>query len=503
MNDMQQYALYLRKSRADMDAESRGEGETLAKHRAALISYAQSRGLFIAREYAEIVSGDSIAARPQMQALLNDVKAGQYAGVIVNDVDRLGRGDSIDQEIIKLTFAASHTLIITPTRDIDPANPSDDDMLDFSMFMARFEYKKIAQRMKQGRIRSAASGNWVVGTPPFGYRVVRENGRIQLQPDERAPIVRMIYDWYANGDAGYYVISKRLAQMRILTQKGNVFNAKGVRDILMNVAYIGTASYGGSAVVSIIEKGQRVKRRVRSTPTEVENAHPAIIDRETWQRVQDRARLAKHRSPVTTNAAMKSPLAGLIVCAECGHYMQRIQSSRRPLLVCMTHGCPTSATYVDLVEDALLEILRSWCVEYAEPSAPSADNTEKRDALKRQAETLAQQLTRAQELVELGVYTPSEYLTRRDALQASLSAVHAELDKLSRSTPEQQKHAILPVLRRVIDAYPLAQSVEQKNTLLASVVDRVIYHKTRSARKNENPAQYLTLDVYPVIGISP
>ena len=138
------YCIYLRKSRADLDAEARGEGETLSKHRAALTEYARRRGLFIVREYAEIISGDSIAARPQMQALLSDVKAGMYAGVIVNDVDRLGRGDSIDQEIIKLTFAASHTLIITPTRDIDPANPTDDDMLDFSMFMARFEYKKSA-----------------------------------------------------------------------------------------------------------------------------------------------------------------------------------------------------------------------------------------------------------------------------------------------------------------------------------------------------------------------
>ena len=117
---MNQYALYLRKSRADMDAEARGDGETLAKHRAALTAYARNRGLLIVREYAEIVSGDSIAARPQMQQLLEDVKSGMYAGVIVNDVDRLGRGDSIDQEIIKLTFAAAHTLIITPYSDIDP-----------------------------------------------------------------------------------------------------------------------------------------------------------------------------------------------------------------------------------------------------------------------------------------------------------------------------------------------------------------------------------------------
>ena len=57
---MNQYAIYLRKSRADMNAEARGEGETLAKHRLALNECARQRGLLVMREYAEIVSGDSI-----------------------------------------------------------------------------------------------------------------------------------------------------------------------------------------------------------------------------------------------------------------------------------------------------------------------------------------------------------------------------------------------------------------------------------------------------------
>ena len=173
---MNAYAIYLRKSRADMDAEARGEGETLAKHRKALNEYARQRGLLVVREYAEIVSGDSISARPQMQALLEDVKRGLYAGVIVNDVDRLGRGDSIDQEIIKLTFAASHTLIITPYSDIDPTSIQDGDMLDFRMFFARTEYKMITRRMTQGRARSAASGNWVSGLAPYGYKIAKHDG---------------------------------------------------------------------------------------------------------------------------------------------------------------------------------------------------------------------------------------------------------------------------------------------------------------------------------------
>lgn len=501
---MNQYALYLRKSRADMDAEARGEGETLAKHRAALNELAKRRGLLIVREYAEIVSGDTIAARPQMQQLLADVKAGLYTGVIVNDVDRLGRGDSIDQEIIKLTFAASHTLIITPMRDIDPANPTDDQMLDFSLFLARAEYKISARRMAQGRARSAASGNWITGTAPFGYVIHKSGGKLTLQPDEStAPIVRMIYDWYARGEAGYYLIAKRLTEMGVKTQRGNDFTRKTVRDILSNPAYIGRAAWGRSATYSTIEDGQRVKKRARNqaAPITVENAHPAIIERDVWDAVQARAKLAKHRSPVTTNAEIKSPLAGLVICPECGRYMQRIQSKRRPLLVCTKSGCPTSGTYADIVEDALLDTLRGWCAVYAEPMTrpEPVEDVQRRDALYRQLEQTDAQLTRAMELVETGVYSATEYISRKKALEARRSAITAELDKLTHRTPEQAIAAILPACERVLDAYQYAETAEQKNALLRSVVDRVIYHKTRCAKKNENPADYIELDVWPVI----
>ena len=64
---MEQYCIYLRKSRADAEAEARGEGETLARHEHALLGLAKSKKLAVVKIYREIVSGDSIAARPQMQ----------------------------------------------------------------------------------------------------------------------------------------------------------------------------------------------------------------------------------------------------------------------------------------------------------------------------------------------------------------------------------------------------------------------------------------------------
>ena len=77
------YAIYLKKSREDREAEARGEGETLARHRTALMELAKNRLLDIGAIYEEIVSGETIAARPKMQQLLEEVEDGCWDGVLV------------------------------------------------------------------------------------------------------------------------------------------------------------------------------------------------------------------------------------------------------------------------------------------------------------------------------------------------------------------------------------------------------------------------------------
>jgi len=502
---MDQYALYLRKSRADVEAEARGEGETLSKHRAALTEYARRRGLLIVKEYAEIVSGDTIAARPQMQHLIEDVKAGLYAGVIVNDIDRLGRGDGIDQEIIKYTFAAVHCIIITPNGDIDPASNRDEDMLDFRMFFARMELRKTSQRMAQGRARSALSGNWIAGSAPFGYKKVKSGRKITLEPDEStAPILRLIFDWYATGEAGYTGIANRINRMgvKVSPQPNAATNASTIRRILSNPIYIGKLAWGKTESVSRIENGQRVKRRVKSTPTVIDDAFPPLIDVETWNVVQDRIASAHHIAPVNSNSVMQNPLAGLVICSECGRHMVRIQGHNRPILQCPRTTCKTSGAYIDVIEDTLLEILRTWCVEYSgfiEPVKPQSAIIQI-EALRRQLEQIDTQITRAQELVEIGVYSPSEYVQRKTALEGRRSGLRAEIDKLTRPSPRAAVAAAVPEIRRVLDAYPLAPDAAAKNRLLRSVIDHIIYYKTKSARGNKStPGALLSLDVFPVI----
>lgn len=106
-------AAYLRKSRMEegMDTE-----EVLSKHSSALSKYAVEAGIHVVETYREVVSGESLYARPEMLRLLQDVEDGKYEAVLVMDLDRLSRGRMKDQGIILDTFRDSGTLIVTPRK---------------------------------------------------------------------------------------------------------------------------------------------------------------------------------------------------------------------------------------------------------------------------------------------------------------------------------------------------------------------------------------------------
>ena len=173
---MERYALYLRKSRADKDAErAENTRDTLARHRAILLELAESKGISGEKidVYEEVVSGDSISARPQIKKLIAAAEKHIYAGVLCMDIDRLARGDTVDQGIIARTFRLSNTLIITPKKIYDPSSEFDEEYFEFELFMARREFRMIGQRIQRGRVRSAGEGRFIGSKAPFGYDKVK------------------------------------------------------------------------------------------------------------------------------------------------------------------------------------------------------------------------------------------------------------------------------------------------------------------------------------------
>ena len=163
---MDKYAMYLRKSRADLEAEKLGEGETLARHKKILTELAARKSLYVDKIYQEIVSGETVAARPQMQKLIKDCYAGNYRGIIVIDIDRLSRGNQGDMQTIMDCLRYSNDrnglLVVTPTKTYDVShNADDEEYMEFVLFMSRREYKTIQKRLERGRHQAVVEGNYM------------------------------------------------------------------------------------------------------------------------------------------------------------------------------------------------------------------------------------------------------------------------------------------------------------------------------------------------------
>ena len=132
---------------------------TLERHEKILTELARSMNITVGAIYREVVSGDTVSSRPEVRRLLSEVERGMWDGVLVMEIERLARGDAVDQGIVARAFRYSQTKIITPLKIYDPLNDFDEEYFEFGLFMSRREYKTINRRLSLGRLSSAKEGN--------------------------------------------------------------------------------------------------------------------------------------------------------------------------------------------------------------------------------------------------------------------------------------------------------------------------------------------------------
>lgn len=505
------YLEYLRKSRADLEAEAHGEGETLARHRAALDELAARMHITIDTTYQEIVSGDTIAARPQMQRLLREVEAGLWEGVLVMEVERLARGDTIDQGTVARAFKYSGTKIITPAKVYDPNNEFDEEYFEFSLFMSRREYKTIRRRLTLGVQAARKEGKFTGGAAPFGYEKYKLKGEKggSLRPNADAPVVRDIFHWYLDEGLNIYQIAKRLNDRQVPRPNGGQWYHKTVSLILRNPHYAGYTTSSRRPVIKSVENGALIARRpVSKTVTLYEGRHEPLVSPTRWHEAQRRLAV-NPMPPVRRGNGQTNAFVGLLYCGQCGSRMQRncFSGGRAPNLFCFHKACPTVSNRYDeveaLIQTGLKTLLASYPVELdREDQTDTACLTRELQRLERELTLIDQRAAKAYELVETGVYAPQEYSQRRAELRAQQeilriqqACVHAQI-----AAAHNLSHicrGILPDTPHVLDAYEKCENAAEQNVLLKAVLGKIIYQKTEKASKWHESD--LTVDIYPLL----
>ena len=499
------YAMYLRKSRTDLEMEALGEGETLARHLHMLEALAAKHGISMNQItiYKELVSGDSIDERPEMQKLLADVYAKKYKGVLVVEVERLARGNTRDQGEVADAFQYSNTHIITPAKVYDPNNEFDQEYFEFGLFMSRREYKTIKRRLESGKKSSVEEGNYLLPIPPYGYDVVRtsKKDRFLVEKPEESKIVKMMFAWYTEERKSTSWIARTLTNMKVPTPRGGQTWARSsVKEILFNAHYIGKVSWGDQRTVRQLDPntGKSVKKTIfTKEPTLYEGKHEAIISEEQFWKVRT---IYGANAPLKWSTELVNPLSGIMKCCDCGKgigYIRfkdgRVARFQHPF----GQPCKKPSVHDDVLFDTLINTLNASIADFQrelDALNNKSDYERHQDMIKTMESELVKIEKRKRKLMdswesEDGMYTKEEFIERKQMYTAAIESLKEKISEEKMSAPNPVDYqAKIATLHQIIECIKDPEiSAKTKNVFLKKFIDKITYDVIDNGVRNKIP----------------
>ena len=319
-------ALYCRLSRDDnMDSES----NSIQNQRKILQKAAKDKGYTDTVFFVDDGITGTTMKRPGFQKMLTAIEAGYISAVFVKDLSRLGRNYI---EVGKLTeeFFPLHDIRLVAVSDGVDSDEGEDDFTPFKNIMNEYYAKDIS---KKRRIVNKMKGNAGVplSPPPYGYIKNQDDPRFWVVEPEAAEVVRRIYCMALEG-YGLAEIADRLAADGVVNptyywrsrgtsrggSKSTVEPTKWGHTTVKKILTL--QEYCGDVInFKSYSKSYKMKKRIEN-PEENRaiflNVHEAIIDRQTWEKVQALQKGTRRKKPTVTQEP--SIFSGLLKCPECG-----------------------------------------------------------------------------------------------------------------------------------------------------------------------------------------
>ena len=319
-------ALYCRLSRDDnMDSES----NSIQNQRKILQKAAKDKGYTDTIFFVDDGITGTTMKRPGFQKMLTAIEAGYISAVFVKDLSRLGRNYI---EVGKLTeeFFPLHDIRLVAVSDGVDSNEGEDDFTPFKNIMNEYYAKDIS---KKRRIVNKMKGNAGVplSPPPYGYIKNPDDPRFWVVEPEAAEVVRRIYRMALEG-YGLAETAARLAADGVVNptyywrsrgtsrggSKSTVEPTKWGHTTVKKILTL--QEYCGDVInFKSYSKSYKMKKRIEN-PEENRaiflNVHEAIIDRQTWEKVQALQKGTRRKKPTVTQEP--SVFSGLLKCPECG-----------------------------------------------------------------------------------------------------------------------------------------------------------------------------------------
>ena len=499
-------ALYPRLSHED---ELQGESNSISNQKRILESYAKQNGYTNLQWYTDDGYSGANFQRPGFQAMLADIEAGKVGTVIVKDMSRLGRNYLQVGMYTDMIFPQRGVRFIAINDGVDSAQ-GDNDFAPLRNIFNEWMVRDTSKKIKAVFRSKGMSGKPITSQPVYGY-LKGEDGRF-IVDEEAAPVVKQIFSLCLAGN-GPTKIARMLTEQQIPTpgtleyrRTGSTrryhpgYECKWATNTVVHL--LENREYTGCLVNFKTEKpSYKLKHSIENPPEKqavFENHHEPIIDRETWERVQE---LRKQRKRPNRYDEV-GLFSGILFCADCGSvmYQQRYQTDKRKqdCYICgsykkRTADCTAHFIRTDLLTAGVLSNLRKVTSYAAKHEArfmkllieQNEDGDRRRNAAKKKELEAAEKRIAELSAIFKRLYEDSvtgrisderftelsaDYEAEQKELKERAARLREELSKAQEATANAEK--FMNVVRRHTTIEELTP------TLLREFVEKIVVHES-------------------------
>ena len=280
----------------------------------------------------EGISGTRADKRPQFQKMINDCLSGKIDYIITKSVSRFARNTVDCLDHVRM-LRARGIGIYFEEQNIDTLQIDSELYLVIYAGFAQSESESISKN-----ITWSVRKKFEEGTPVFIYKRFLgykkgADGEPEIVPSEAA-IVERIFNLYLAGETVDNISKMMQAENYDIPGKTISFSKGMIMNMLSNERYCGDAILQKSVTVDCIEK-KRKKNTGEAPMYYVQNNHPAIIDRVTFNKVQEELARRKTKTPGSAKSSITSTgkysryaLTDVLICGNCGTRYRRVTWSR-------------------------------------------------------------------------------------------------------------------------------------------------------------------------------
>ena len=499
-------ALYPRLSHED---ELQGESNSISNQKRILETYAKQNGFSNLRWYTDDGYSGANFQRPGFQAMLADIEAGKVGTVIVKDMSRLGRNYLQVGMYTEMIFPQKGVRFIAINDGVDSAQ-GENDFAPLRNIFNEWLVRDTSKKIKAVKRSKGMSGKPITSKPVYGYLMDEDENFII--DEEAAPVVRQIYSLCLAGN-GPTKIARMLTEQQIPTpgtleyrRTGSTrryhpgYECKWATNTVVHL--LENREYTGCLVNFKTEKpSYKLKHSIENPPEKqavFENHHEPIIDRETWERVQE---LRKQRKRPNRYDEV-GLFSGILFCADCGSvmYQQRYQTDKRKqdCYICgsykkHTADCTAHFIRTDLLTAGVLSNLRKVTSYAAKHEArfmkllieQNEDGDRRRNAAKKKELEAAEKRIAELSAIFKRLYEDSvtgrisderftelsaDYEAEQKELKERAARLREELSKAQEATANAEK--FMNVVRRHTTIEELTP------TLLREFVEKIVVHES-------------------------